>query len=67
MKITFAFILSLALPGLVLALCATVVTSQILASALPGALDAWGRICLGLFFGALFGTWIVTARLARIE
>jgi len=66
MRFSVLFILSLAVPALALALCATVVATQLLAQALPGALDQWGRICLGLFFGTWFGTWIITARLGAV-
>jgi len=63
MKVTVPFLLSIAVPAAVLALCALVVAVQLIEAALPGALDQWGRICLGAFFGTLFGTWIVKARL----
>jgi hypothetical protein len=62
----FVIILALTFPAILLALCATVVTVQLIDAGLPDALDGLGRVCLGLFYGTLFSTWTVFSRLPRM-
>jgi hypothetical protein len=44
--------------ALVLGLSASIVTHQLLDYFAPDALDIWGHVAHGLFFGVFFG-WIV--------
>lgn len=67
MKTTIIMLATLGIPAAILGITASVVAKQILDHVVPGALDQMGTICLALFFGSLFGTWIVLSRLPRLS